>query len=37
MELIEKRRGLLGGICNGSQALIKVGLVPLSLCGGGRG
>ena len=28
MELIEKRRGLLGGICNGFQALIKVGLVP---------
>lgn len=28
MELIRQRRGLLGGICNGFQALVKVGLVP---------
>ncbi|NLW73662.1 MAG: phosphoribosylformylglycinamidine synthase [Clostridiales bacterium] len=27
-ELIEKRRGLICGICNGFQALIKLGLVP---------
>ena len=28
MELIRQRRGLVGGICNGFQALVKVGLVP---------
>lgn len=28
MELLERRRGLVLGICNGFQALIKVGLVP---------
>lgn len=28
MELLEHRDGLLGGICNGFQALIKLGLVP---------
>ena len=28
MELIEKRDGLMAGICNGFQALIKLGLVP---------
>lgn len=27
-ELLEKRKGLVGGICNGFQALIKLGLVP---------
>ncbi len=27
-ELLEGRQGLLGGICNGFQALIKLGLVP---------
>ena len=27
-ELIRTRRGLLGGICNGFQALVKVGLLP---------
>ena len=27
-ELLENRRGLLGGICNGFQALIKLGLLP---------
>ena len=27
-ELIEKRDGLMAGICNGFQALIKLGLVP---------
>ncbi len=27
-DLLEHRRGLLGGICNGFQALIKLGLVP---------
>ncbi len=27
-ELLEKRDGLMGGICNGFQALIKLGLVP---------
>ena len=27
-ELLEKRMGLMGGICNGFQALIKLGLVP---------
>ncbi len=26
--LLEKREGLIGGICNGFQALIKLGLVP---------
>ena len=26
--LLEKRDGLMGGICNGFQALIKLGLVP---------
>ena len=28
MELLEKRDGLMAGICNGFQALIKLGLVP---------
>ncbi|MDD2648469.1 MAG: phosphoribosylformylglycinamidine synthase [Eubacteriales bacterium] len=28
MELIEKRDGLILGICNGFQALVKVGLLP---------
>ena len=28
MELLEKRDGLMCGICNGFQALIKLGLVP---------
>jgi phosphoribosylformylglycinamidine synthase len=28
MELLEKRDGLMLGICNGFQALIKLGLVP---------
>ncbi|HPE95849.1 MAG TPA: phosphoribosylformylglycinamidine synthase subunit PurQ, partial [Bacillota bacterium] len=28
MRLLEKRDGLVGGICNGFQALIKLGLVP---------
>ena len=28
MELLEKRDGLICGICNGFQALIKLGLVP---------
>jgi phosphoribosylformylglycinamidine synthase len=28
MEFLEKRRGLMLGICNGFQALIKLGLVP---------
>ena len=27
-ELLEKRDGLMGGVCNGFQALIKLGLVP---------
>ena len=27
-ELLEKRDGLMGGICNGFQALVKLGLVP---------
>ncbi len=27
-ELLEKRDGLMGGICNGFQVLIKLGLVP---------
>ena len=27
-ELLEERDGLMGGICNGFQALIKLGLVP---------
>lgn len=27
-ELLDKRDGLMGGICNGFQALIKLGLVP---------
>ncbi|MBQ5926298.1 MAG: phosphoribosylformylglycinamidine synthase, partial [Clostridia bacterium] len=27
-ELLEKKDGLMGGICNGFQALIKLGLVP---------
>jgi len=27
-DLLEHRQGLLGGICNGFQALIKLGLVP---------
>ena len=27
-ELLEKRDGLMCGICNGFQALIKLGLVP---------
>ncbi len=27
-ELLKKRDGLMGGICNGFQALIKLGLVP---------
>ena len=27
-ELLEQRDGLMGGICNGFQALIKLGLVP---------
>ncbi len=27
-QLLEKRDGLMGGICNGFQALIKLGLVP---------
>ncbi len=27
-ELLERRDGLMGGICNGFQALIKLGLVP---------
>jgi phosphoribosylformylglycinamidine synthase len=28
MNLLQKRDGLIGGICNGFQALIKLGLVP---------
>ena len=28
MELLEQRDGLMNGICNGFQALIKLGLVP---------
>ena len=28
MELLKRRDGLMGGICNGFQALIKLGLVP---------
>ncbi|MBO4299703.1 MAG: phosphoribosylformylglycinamidine synthase subunit PurQ, partial [Clostridia bacterium] len=28
MELLDRRDGLIGGICNGFQALIKLGLVP---------
>ena len=28
MQLLEKRDGLMAGICNGFQALIKLGLVP---------
>ncbi|MBQ8952543.1 MAG: phosphoribosylformylglycinamidine synthase subunit PurQ, partial [Clostridia bacterium] len=28
MNLLDKRDGLIGGICNGFQALIKLGLVP---------
>jgi len=28
MDLLQKRDGLIGGICNGFQALIKLGLVP---------
>ena len=28
MDLLEKRDGLMCGICNGFQALIKLGLVP---------
>ena len=28
MELLDARGGLIGGICNGFQALIKLGLVP---------
>ena len=28
MELLKGRDGLMGGICNGFQALIKLGLVP---------
>ncbi|MBR3504454.1 MAG: phosphoribosylformylglycinamidine synthase [Clostridia bacterium] len=28
MALLDKRDGLIGGICNGFQALIKLGLVP---------
>lgn len=28
MELLQHRMGLVGGICNGFQALIKVGLLP---------
>lgn len=28
MELLEQRKGLLAGVCNGFQALIKLGLVP---------
>jgi phosphoribosylformylglycinamidine synthase len=27
-ELLQKRDGLIGGICNGFQALVKLGLVP---------
>ncbi len=27
-DLLQQRRGLLGGICNGFQALIKLGLLP---------
>ena len=27
-ELLDQRKGLIGGICNGFQALIKLGLVP---------
>ncbi len=27
-ELLERRDGLMGGICNGFQALVKLGLVP---------
>ena len=27
-ELIDVREGLMAGICNGFQALIKLGLVP---------
>jgi phosphoribosylformylglycinamidine synthase len=27
-DLLQKRRGLVGGICNGFQALIKLGLLP---------
>ena len=28
MELLDARGGLIGGVCNGFQALIKLGLVP---------
>lgn len=28
MNLLEKRNGLIGGICNGFQALVKLGLLP---------
>jgi phosphoribosylformylglycinamidine synthase len=28
MELLDRRMGLVGGICNGFQALVKLGLVP---------
>ncbi len=28
MDLLQRRDGLIGGICNGFQALIKLGLVP---------
>ncbi|MGI6696966.1 MAG: phosphoribosylformylglycinamidine synthase [Christensenellales bacterium] len=28
LDLIKSRQGLLGGICNGFQALVKVGLLP---------
>jgi phosphoribosylformylglycinamidine synthase len=31
-ELLEKRDGLILGICNGFQALIKLGLVPYGAC-----
>ena len=31
-ELLEKRDGLICGICNGFQALIKLGLVPYEHC-----
>ena len=36
-ELLEQRDGLMLGICNGFQALIKLGLVPFGKdCGHGR-
>jgi phosphoribosylformylglycinamidine synthase len=36
-DLMEKRDGLMLGICNGFQALIRLGLVPHGTCRGGGG